>query len=41
MGGIIMVSTLSSPLWFTLLDLILAYMPMAYLGALLVKKKAV
>jgi hypothetical protein len=31
-GGIINVVMLPSPLWFTLLDLGVAYLPMAYLG---------
>lgn len=32
-GGVMMVLSLpGTPLWFTLLDLIVAYLPMAYLG---------
>ncbi len=31
-GGISMIFMLPSPLWFTLVDLLLAYIPMAYLG---------
>jgi hypothetical protein len=31
-GGIINVFLLPSPVWFTLIDLLLAYIPMAYLG---------
>ena len=31
-GGIIMVLSLPSPLWFNALDLIAAYLPMAYIG---------
>ena len=31
-GGISMVRMVPSPLWFTLCDLILAYLPMAWLG---------
>jgi len=31
-GGISMVRMVASPLWFTLCDLILAYLPMAWLG---------
>ncbi|HNW72368.1 MAG: hypothetical protein PHP04_12885 [Bacteroidales bacterium] len=39
-GGIINVVILPSPLWFTLADLILAYIPMGYLaGRLIVGKK--
>jgi len=36
-GGIIMVMNLPSPVWFNSLDLIGAYLPMAYLGYKLVK----
>ena len=32
-GGLMMVLMLPSPLWFTLVDLLGAYLPMAYLGA--------
>lgn len=32
LGGISMILMVPSPLWFTLTDLILAYIPMAYLG---------
>jgi len=38
-GGIYMVLLLPSPLWFTLLDLLVAYIPMAYLGAKIATKK--
>lgn len=38
-GGISMVFMLPSPIWFTLLDLIGAYLPMAYLGGKLAIKK--
>lgn len=31
-GGAINVSMLGGPLWFTVLDLVVAYLPMAYLG---------
>ena len=31
-GGAINVSMLGGPLWFTVLDLVTAYIPMAYLG---------
>jgi hypothetical protein len=37
-GGIIMVFSLPSPAWFNALDLIVAYLPMAYLGYKLMKK---
>jgi len=36
-GGTIMVFSLPSPLWFNALDLIGAYIPMAYIGYKLVK----
>lgn len=40
LGGIAAnIFMLDGPLWFTLTDLILAYFPMAYLGAKLVGKK--
>ena len=39
-GGISMVFMLPSPTWFTLLDLIGAYLPMAYLGGKLAIKKS-
>lgn len=32
-GGIMMVLSVPSPLWFTIVDLSLAYIPMAWLGA--------
>lgn len=37
-GGIYMVYILPSPLWFSLTDLIFAYLPMAYLGGKLAEK---
>jgi hypothetical protein len=33
-GGAINVAMLDAPMWFNTVDLLLAYMPMAYLGAL-------
>lgn len=38
-GGILNVIMLPSPLWFTLCDLVLAYFPMAWLGARLASGK--
>ena len=38
-GGLAMVLMLPSPLWFTITDLGLAYLPMAYLGWMLAGKK--
>jgi len=37
-GGILNVILLPSPLWFTLTDLLLAYLPMYWLGAQLAKR---
>ncbi|TLF42215.1 hypothetical protein [Maribacter aurantiacus] len=31
-GGIINITMLNGPVWFTILDLVAAYLPMAYLG---------
>jgi hypothetical protein len=39
LGGITIVMMLPSPLWFTLTDLIIAYLPMAYIGARLAALK--
>ena len=39
LGGITSVLMLPSPLWFTLTDLIVAYLPMAYIGARLAALK--
>ena len=38
-AGIYMVFILPSPMWFDILDLVVAYLPMAYLGGLIAKKK--
>ena len=41
LGGITVSFMIDSPLWFTLLDLIIAYIPMAYLGyklAIIIRK---
>lgn len=37
-GGTINISMLGGPMWFSALDLIVAYIPMAYLGWMLAKK---
>ena len=37
-GGTINISMLGGPMWFTALDIIMAYMPMAYAGWKLAKK---
>jgi len=37
-GGTINISMLGGPMWFTALDIIVAYMPMAYVGWVLAKK---
>lgn len=39
LGGIMMVYQVGGPMWFIVADLVLAYLPMAYLGGLLAKKK--
>jgi hypothetical protein len=38
LGGTYMVTMLPSPLWFTLVDLLIAYIPMSYLAGRLVLK---
>lgn len=38
-GGIVMIFTLPSPIWFSLTDAVLAYIPMAYLAAKIALKK--
>jgi hypothetical protein len=38
LGGAMEVMSLPSPLWFNILDLAVAYFPMAYLGAKIVSK---
>jgi len=38
LGGIVNVMMLNGPLWFTLLDLIIAYIPMAFIGAKLSRR---
>jgi len=38
LGGIMMVTMLPSPTWFNALDLVVAYLPMAWLGFILAKK---
>jgi len=35
LGGVMMASMFGGPIWFTLLDLLVAYLPMGYLGGLL------
>jgi uncharacterized membrane protein len=37
-GGAINISMLDGPMWFNGLDLLMAYIPMAYLGWMLAKK---
>lgn len=38
-GGVMMVITVPGPLWFSAVDLVLAYIPMAYLGGKMVTCK--
>ena len=39
LGGIVSVCSLPSPMWFTVVDLIFAYIPMAYLAIKVVKRR--
>ncbi|SFC92577.1 hypothetical protein [Flavobacterium phragmitis] len=38
-GGIVMVYTLPSPVWFSIIDLVFAYIPTAYLASKITVKK--
>lgn len=38
-GGIVMVYTLPSPIWFSIIDLVFAYLPGAYLASKIATKK--
>lgn len=38
-GGLYMVFIVPAPLWFDILDLVVAYLPMAYIGWIITKKK--
>ena len=38
-GGVTMVSMLGGPMWFNVSDLLLAYIPMGYLGGILARGK--
>lgn len=40
LGGIVNVFMLKAPLWFLIIDLGLAYLPMSYLGGLLIRRHA-
>lgn len=40
-GGVMNVLLLPSPLWFTVVDLVLAYLPMAWLATRLARRKTV
>lgn len=40
LGGIVSVCSLPSPMWFTVVDLAFAYIPMAYLAIKLVKRRS-
>jgi hypothetical protein len=40
LGGTVSVCSLPSPMWFTVVDLVFAYIPMAYFAIKLVKKKS-
>lgn len=39
-GGIAAATMIPAPAWFIILDLVVAYLPMAWLGAVLVKKSS-
>lgn len=39
MGGVMMVVSLGGPMWFNVIDLLLAYIPMGYLGGILGRGK--
>ena len=39
-GGIMNIFMLPSPIWFTIVDLVLAYIPMAYFGGKFVLRKS-
>ena len=39
LGGATMISMIGGPLWFNVLDLVLAYIPMAFIGGLLARGK--
>lgn len=39
LGGISVISMIPSPTWFTIMDLVGAYIPMAYLGYIIGKKQ--
>ena len=39
LGGLVTIFMLPSPIWFTIVDLLFAYFPMAWLGFLLAPKK--
>lgn len=39
LGGIMMVAMYGGPIWFAVLDLVGAYLPMAYLGGILAHQK--
>ena len=39
LGGIMMVISVGGPIWFSVLDLVVAYIPMAWLGGSLAKRQ--
>jgi len=39
LGGIIAAAVIPAPMWFIALDLVVAYLPMAYLGGLIAARK--
>ena len=40
-GGAMMVKSLGGPMWFNVTDLLLAYIPMGYLGGILGQRKSI
>lgn len=34
-GGIVMIANVGGPLWYSAIDLVLAYLPMGFLGGML------
>jgi hypothetical protein len=39
-GGTMMVKMVGGPMWFNVVDLLLAYIPMGFLGGMLAKKRS-
>ena len=39
-GGAMMVKMIGGPIWYNMVDLLLAYLPMGFLGGALARRKA-